>query len=313
MLSKVIYTAPELENDTEVIIELTTEKKGFKSDPIEVTLTAKGFDAPSAPVIEGASEVQENQTLTLNYTVDEKATLKGQADKGTLTIGETIEFVAPEVESDEEATLTFYAQRGTKVSETITKTIAIKNVEVKSDAPIVKGTPEGFVNEDINVEFTNVVGTLAIKGNQEGFTATVEGNKVKVNSSTESTYTFSVTQTESGKTESDATEVTVTVKAKPLEKSATLTTSSATEVQVDSTIDIEFDNVVGTLKVSEVSEGIEAQVSGTKVQVTGKTEGQASFKVTQTESGKTESDALTVTITVSAKAQEQTEQSEGSE
>ena len=226
MLSRVIYTAPkDLDSDKSVTIVLTSEKNGFESNPIEVSLTAKAPKQPNDPIISGPEEVEENTKATYNVTFNETETFDADVtvSKGSIkfnALRNAVEFTAPNVEGDTVVTITVTAKRGSKKAET-QKVITVKN---------------------------------------------------------------------------------------KIEKSATLVTSSSnpTEVEVESSIDINFDNANGVLKVTETTDTISTLVESNKVTVIGASEGAASFKVSQTETNKTESDTITVNLTVTAKA-EQTE------
>ena len=222
MLSKVVYTAPEnLESDKTVVIDLSTVKNGVESDPIGVTLTAKAPVKPNEPTISGPSEVGEGVTATFNVTFNETDAFEAKVSvtKGTATLSETkdsVSFVAPMVESDEQVTLTVTATRGTK-STSSTKTITIKNQV--SEKLIAKSSNATEVEEQAEVvlSFTNAVGTLTVSEISDPITAVVEGQTVKVTGVTAGSGTFKVTQTESGKAESEALDVSITVTAKAVE------------------------------------------------------------------------------------------------
>ena len=217
MTSKVIYTPPtNLEEDKQVVISLTTEKDGYISNPVEVTLTAKAPAQPNMPVIDGPSEVKEGATASFPVTFNEQSTFDAEikVSAGSIAFNAlrtSAEYTAPSVDSDTEVTITVIAKRGTKKAE------ATKVIKV-----IAKGTsltPELADNQvtevskgkELVVAFKNVTGTLKVSEVSDTITAVVDSNTVKVTGKTVGAGSFKVTQTETDKEESAALTVSITV------------------------------------------------------------------------------------------------------
>ena len=298
----------DIEEDREVTLIVKAKRGKFESPELTISGNCV-IPVPAEPAITGVEEMDENTIQEFQITnKEENAVYTAEATLGTISeSGDKFVFSAPNVTKDTQVTLTFKAQRKSKVS-TTTKTILVKNVLVPSASLEIANEGELKVQkgQTLDVTFKDVKGTLSVENKAEFYgTAVVQGNKVVVSGVESGTAKFSVTQTEDDKAPSAALEFDVKV----YEVSAKLVanSSNATEVKVQKSIELSFDNVLGTLAVNNTSDLITTAIETDKIRVTGVKNGTAKFSVTQTESGKEPSEALDITIEVKAAEVQPTE------
>mgnify|MGYP004462290353 CR=1 FL=1 len=294
----------DIEEDCEVTLIIKAKRGKFESPNLTISGNCV-IPVPGNPAVSGVEEMNENTIQEFQITNIEKGvTYTAEATLGTINeSGNKFVYSAPKVTEDTEVTLTFKGTRKSKVA-TTTKTVLIKNVLEPSASLEIQNEGELKVlkGSTLEVNFKEVKGTLSVQNLTEFYgTAEVQGNKVVVSGVESGTAKFSVTQTEDDKAPSDALEFSVKV----YEVSAKLVAnaSNPTEVKVQESIELSFDNVLGTLNVDNTSEFITTSVETDKVRVTGVSVGSATFSVTQTESNKEASEKLEVTIEVKAAEQ----------
>ena len=300
--SKIKVNFPDQNTDYDVNLKIKATRGKFSSGETEFNINVV-IPIPTAPVVSGSYLVNEKETLTFIVSVESDCTLEASALKGTCAIsGKNVIYTAPEVSADDTDTITFTSKRKSKVT-SVTKEIQITNVKEKSASLELADSQALKVLKGSNlvINFKSVEGTLAVTNNSEYYgAAVVEGNTIKISGTENGTMNISVTQTETDKLPSDALDIQIKV----YEVSSTLiaSTSNESSVEVNKSIDINFDNANGTLSIENATDNITTLIQDNKVVVNGVSEGSASFDVYQTETDKEISEKLTISITVTAAA-----------
>lgn len=291
--------------DTDANGELVVKAKRGKFESPETTIAFKIFiTEPTAPVVEGPSEVTENGVANFSVTIEDDCTLTAESEGGdcVVTSDNRVVFTPAKVTEDTSVDITFTSTRKSKTAST-TQSILVQNVLEPSAKLELADSQELRVekSKDLIIAFKNAVGTLNVTNTGEYYgTAVVEDKTIKVTGANAGTINLQVTQTEADKAPSEALDIAVSV----FEISDTLIAASSnpSSVEVGASVDLTFDNADGTISAVAKNDNIEVAVVGQAVQVKGVKEGTGTLEVTQTQEGKEPSEALAINIAVEAAA-----------
>lgn len=294
-------TLDDLDSDSEGSLIIKAKRGKFESP--ETTIEFKVFIAePTAPVVEGPSEVTENGVANFSVTIEGDCALTAESDGGDCVVAEDnrVVFTPAKVESDTSVDITFTSTRKTKTAST-TQSILVKNV-LEPSAKLELADSQTLrvkKGEDLIIAFANATGTLAVKNTSEFYgTAVVEDSTIKVTGANAGTINLQVTQTEADKAESEALAIEVVVYE--VSDKLIANADNATKVEIGKSVDLTFENADGTISAEAKNEYIEVAVVGSAVQVKGLSEGTGTLEVTQTQEGKEPSEALAINIVVEA-------------
>lgn len=305
---KFIFTAPDIEADTEVTLTFKATRKSKVSQVTKVIQVKNVLGKSVKLEIQNTGELKvlKDSDLVINFTnangtlkVTNKseyygtAVVEGSTIKVTGVNNGTANFEVTQTEEDK--------------AESDVLAFSVKVYEVSAQLIAKSSNPaEVKVNEDIVLEFTNANGELAVNADTEFVNALVQDSTIKVQGIKVGNASIAVTQTEEGKEPSEALNISIEVKAAEVvkEKSATLELqeSQALTTEIPNTLDIVFKNLTGTLSAN-ITEGENfgsIATESNKIVLTPTAAGSIKISAQQTENDKTISDALEITITITA-------------
>lgn len=289
--------------DADASGELVIKAKRGKFESPEATIAFKVFiTEPTAPVVEGPSEVTENGVANFSVTIEDDCTLTAASEGGdcVVTSNNRVVFTPAKVAEDTSVNIVFTNTRKSKSAST-TQSILVQNVlEPSAKLELAENqTLRVKKDEDLIIQFKNATGTLAVTNASEFYgTAVVEGSTIKITGANAGTINLQVTQTEADKAPSEALDIEVVVYE--ISDKLVASASNASSVEVGKSVDLQFDNATGTLTAQAKKDSIEVAVIGQAVQVKGIKEGTGALEVSQTQEGKEPSEVLAINIAVEA-------------